>query len=75
MTQREANIESIDALQASSPDFYEVAKSAYVQNRQSNINDNGTDVNSAGQSAVAPLKIKPAGFRLDEATKDNELSR
>ncbi len=76
VTQREANIESIDALQASSPDFYEVAKSAYVQNRQSNINDAAEGKSGAAETtASAGLKVKQNAFTLDEATKDNELSR
>ena len=69
--ERELNIESVDAMQAS-PDFYQVAKSAYVQNRQAAIND--TEV-SDHQIINAGVTIKPVSFRLDEATKENELGR
>ena len=71
VTQREANIETVAAME-SSPDFYEVAKTAYVQNRQAAINN--TDATD-GETASAGLKIKPTGFDAQRAYPDHELSR
>ena len=71
VTEREANIETIAAMEAS-PDFYEVAKTAYVQNRQAAINN--TDATD-GEIASAGLEIKPAGFKAQRDLRDDELSR
>ncbi len=72
VTQREANIESFEAFE-SSPDFYETAKTAYVQNRQAAIND--SDPSEAPASGVAGLTVKPAGFAAKTFKFDNELGR
>lgn len=71
VTQREANIETMAAME-SSPDFYEVAKTAYVQNRQAAIsNTDATD----GETASAGLTIKPTGSDALRTYSDHELSR
>ena len=58
VTEREANIESVEGLRESSLDFYEGVKSTYVQNRQSAINDGQTDT---ADPDVAGFKVNPSG--------------
>ncbi len=77
VTQRDANLEAIDNLEENSPDFYASAKSAYAQNRQAAIKDGNesAEPEAKQQTKQAGFKIRKVSFRLDEATKDNELSR
>ncbi|MEM7427305.1 MAG: hypothetical protein AAF441_14515, partial [Pseudomonadota bacterium] len=72
VTQREANIETIEAME-SSPDFYEVAKTAYVQNRQAAINDTGTA--ATAEKNTAGMTVTPAGLENKQLNYDHELSR
>ncbi len=72
VTQREANIEAFEAME-SSPDFYEVAKTAYVQNRQAAIHDR--DPSADANVEAAGLSVKPAGFNGKTHENVHELSR
>lgn len=72
VTEREANIESVEGLRESSLDFYEGVKSTYAQNRHSAIND--------GQSGAASpdevgLSINPSGAPAKRRSPAQDISR
>ena len=72
VTEREANIESVEGLRESSLDFYEGIKSTYVQNRHSAINDGQT---GTADPEEAGLKINPSGARAERRSLAQDISR
>ncbi len=74
ISEREANIESVEGLRESSLDFYEGVKSTYAQNRHSAINDGETGAASP-EEAEAGLKINPSGASIHRRYLAHDLSR
>lgn len=72
ITEREANIESVEGLRESSLDFYEGIKSTYVQNRHSAINDGQTGAASPDE---AGFKINPSGDSTERRSLAQDISR
>ncbi|MCP5084324.1 MAG: VacJ family lipoprotein [Alphaproteobacteria bacterium] len=72
VTEREANIESVEGLRESSLDFYEGIKSTYAQNRHSAINDGDT---GAADPEEAGFKINPSGAPTERKSLALDISR